>query len=55
MILEVSTNWVFVDPYDDEYIKTAYRNHLDDDKRRFKTSDLTAAKEGGDTGILMER
>jgi DNA modification methylase len=42
-------NWTPVyTPYDDEYEDTEYR-HVDEDGRRYKQTDLTAAKPGGDT------
>ncbi len=34
--------------YDEDYVKTSY-NYVDTDGRRYKSTDLTAAKAGGDT------
>ena len=46
-----SDNYTWVpqyQPYSQEYLATTYR-HVDKDGRRYKASDLTAAKPGGDT------
>ena len=36
-------------PYDDSYLNQHYANKVEGTERRYKTSDLTAAKPGGDT------
>jgi len=40
-------NPVFI-PYNEDYVEESYR-HVDESGRRFKSTDLTAAKPGGDT------
>lgn len=43
------TNWILqFAPYSDDYLNQHYSNREADSGRRFKTSDLTAAKPGGD-------
>lgn len=42
-------NWLYT-PYDESYIKSAYR-HVDPDGRRYRRGDLTAAKPGGDVSF----
>jgi DNA modification methylase len=48
-------NWNhFFTPYEEEYVKTNYRYIDEGTGRRFKSTDLSAAKPGGDTEYIWE-